>query len=984
QSIIDNCECLIDEDCRFNERKGRLLLSLPWLDQDFDDEQMRERLIHDVFMMLVSNARGPYWDNYVSCTSDFDCASDELCDMNRPTHVCVDAVSRQSRRESLISRTAASLTANMLDYMDDEWQCISGSNNGEPCSSDNDCPNGVCRLVERCVGGGNNGLRCLDHDDCPNGSCSLGIPTRVALRSFDFNDPAAAGRPILRVCESGSQNGQRCVDDSDCPGGSCGHVRECVGGPKDGHLCPNGDIDCPGGVCRPTSPYVYGLERQPYITEIASYGGNASGTPPPDAEYAVELFNPYPDDIGTWTSNNTGYFLRIEPSGKEVRLIQHPVPGRANQTDPDYLVVTNKAATAAEMPKLFPEGSSSLLIEDTTTTSSQTGYDILSFANGDIIYLVRKEYYPDPTNPSVTNLESIVVDQFAVNGANIALPSPSPDTPYSIERAGVLAGAAPWFAPIPADKNTESATHSLGQDNTPNLGGTRPVEVRFANTGSFATAFPTTGSLLLLMRHANRLFDEYPRTKDLAFTTWLDDPTTWTEGTGLVTVHENTQIDNGRMPVFDQGENINPGNPTPSSLDWRYAHHVHPATGACCVQGAAGPICDETFATTCTVMHGQFLLGADCSTDPCVIDCVPKPGKCVGGSNDGKCCDYDEDCPGGHCKQRRDAPGGLRNLPWGQLVFDYFTALPLSSSGPYRNPTGDPEFVPAQPDSIPRVDLDGLRVHGRININAAPWKVLAGLPLMSADHFPAVFRDKIKKFADLRSKCVGGSNDGQPCSSDAGCPGGGSCKELGAPIGDDLAQAIVAYRELRPIKGSGDYGTGAPAQGMAGYYPRGWDVWAPIARRGSGFMSVGELVNVRHGGAFTDTCENHGLLPPCVYQPVAGYDRYSYYRTDAGMIDDTATDEDYVSAVALLVALGDWVTVRSQVFTVYGTLRGEIDQSIVGANQTVQNALRAVDVDSRALRFQETVDRLPTFLGEPLPVRIGERAVTRYVDVMSD
>ena len=28
------------------------------------------------------------------------------------------------------------------------------------------------------------------------------------------------------------------------------------------------------------------------------------------------------------------------------------------------------------------------------------------------------------------------------------------------------------------------------------------------------------------------------------------------------------------------------------------------------------------------------------------------------------------------------APGDLENLPWGQLVFDYFTTLPLASDGP--------------------------------------------------------------------------------------------------------------------------------------------------------------------------------------------------------------------------------------------------------------------------------------------------------------
>jgi hypothetical protein len=113
------------------------------------------------------------------------------------------------------------------------------------------------------------------------------------------------------------------------------------------------------------------------------------------------------------------------------------------------------------------------------------------------------------------------------------------------------------------------------------------------------------------------------------------------------------------------------------------------------------------------------------------------------------------------------------------------------------------------------------------------------------------------------------------------------------------------------------------------------------------------------------------------------------YRFDAGVIDSKTykNEENYVDAVATLVALGDWVTVRSQVFTVYGVLRGEEDPTITDPDPSTpptQAELRARDVDSRALRFQETIDRLPTFLGEPVPSRIGDRSLTRYTDVRND
>lgn len=56
-------------------------------------------------------------------------------------------------------------------------------------------------------------------------------------------------------------------------------------------------------------------------------------------------------------------------------------------------------------------------------------------------------------------------------------------------------------------------------------------------------------------------------------------------------------------------------------------------------------------------------------------------------------------------------------VPWGQLIFDYFTVL---------NPTLD-----LNGDGQP--DFDPLKVPGRININEAPWQMLAGLPVYRPD-----------------------------------------------------------------------------------------------------------------------------------------------------------------------------------------------------------------------------------------------------------
>ncbi|MCH7526174.1 MAG: hypothetical protein IID39_01935, partial [Planctomycetes bacterium] len=315
----------------------------------------------------------------------------------------------------------------------------------------------------------------------------------------------------------------------------------------------------------------------------------------------------------------------------------------------------------------------------------------------------------------------------------------------------------------------------------------RPVQIDFANTGDVATAFSTTGSLLLLSRYAN--------TTSAAFTSAL--------------LAGKDQIDNGRIPIFDQSQ----------------------------------------------LAHDPTAPGAD-PNDPFAL-----------------------------------------YIPWGQLVFDYFTALPLGN-----------EYDPMVPsDMTPTIDQGGLRVHGRIDINSAPWSVLAGLPMIPSDQIPGPFRAKIT--AMIPTLQVGNAT----------------------AIDFELAQSIVAYREARLI---------TDAVGNTE------DFGANRLRVSTGFLTTGELANVRGLGS-------SGLA----------------YGIDSDVIDGTA-NEDYVKAVAVLVALGDWVTTRSHVFTVYGTLRGSGTKSAV---------------DAKAIRFQETVDRLPSFFNKNrLPRRIGPRSVGPYAQASRD
>ncbi len=756
------CDCFDgtpDAGCEFNVRKGRLRLSLPWLDEALDQAakdpgfplapEDLPRLIQDVFTMMLLNARSPYWGHF------------------EPGGVWSweEAVTGMDiDRLPEIERTAAALAANMWDF--------------------------------------------ADADD---------LPTRVELRSADITDPAQFGQPNAGLSGIGT-----------------------------------------------AGEYVYGLERQPFITEVAAFI-DPNG---PDA-YAVELFNPYDgnielyqdidgDGISEWV-----FALRVGADGSDIpleglELTEYVIPAG------DFLPVLGGDRTFAWDLPGQPEIPGDPYL--------------LTFGNGQVVYLLRRVWYTG--DPQYT---MIVLDQFTVaGGVGVVPPVGNPAQLRSVER-GSVTQATPWFAPVPTSFPTVAGTHSIGEDNTANAaaGGVLPVEVLFANDrgSSFAGAFPTTGSLLLLMRFANRNIDDPD--PNLAFTTklvgtddtqefdcyaWNADPNICdTPNLTPQDPERSLEIDNGRMPVFDDAK----------------VHHF------------------------------------DLDYDPTKVDPVS----------------------GGPISWQKKRPGELYHLPWGQLVFDYFTALPLSNPGPYSNPKGEQGFE-VDEAARPRVDLDGLRVHGRMNINAAPWMALRGLPFIPMEKIPDQFRARIRLALGL---VAGGALDPLDPTEDEKI-----VKDYeAAAIESDLAKAIVAYREVREVAGSADY-----AAELTG---RGWNVNAPAWRRGTGFMSVGELANVRHPAG-----------PPGAPDPA--------FLIDAGYIEGGGS---YLDAIARLVSLGDWVSVRSHVFTIYGTIRGDPDP-------TLPPAAVADDVDARAIRFQETVDRLPTFIGASAPVRIGERVLTRYNDLRSD
>ncbi len=773
------CDCVESKplgSCRFDARKGRLRLSLPWLDQAFADGdidvEQRSRLIQDVFMLLLLNARGTEWDSEEEYNTHLPSPYRD------PSRAEYGEWKYSPEALSRLEFTAASLTANLLDF--------------------------------------------ADRDD---------VPSLVPVRSMNFADSRLVGRQVL--------------DSNNKP------------------------------------VFAYGLERQPFVTEVASRVRDdlkPDGVSDAESWYAVEVFNPYDVALPTPTQSSYGvaFFLRIGDSGVSIPLDNIPPQS--------FLVVTDASITEADADEF---------LEFHPAASTQTGAS-LSFREGETIYLLmRVDYKPPSGNGTV----EIVVDQFELpQGTGVGYLTRDEDSLAKTRQRKTnnapdmqrWATTRPWFAPIPqtVEKLIESGVDVLGGENTAFDLTLRPVQLYFGNngapppgiaggtpnTGTLSQAFPTTGSLLLLMRHANRAISDPADQK--AFTTQL--------------VQEAQQIDNGRMPVFD------------TMMPPR--HHIDPA-------------------------RNPF--------DPL----RPQP---------------------------RGQPGDVSQLPWGQLVFDYFTALPLSNPGPWENPTGldDVEFEEMQQAAQPRVDREGLRVHGRVDLNAAPWKAVEGLPLIPMAEIPAgasmgnppLLRAAIRKGVGLVKDTAADPLNPTPNERVVE-------DNIAETIGDELAKAIVAYRELRVLGDAGE--TGNYGFDAAGGFGRGWVMEDratvspiernPTMRRGTGFVSVGELANVRHPNAAAE----------------AG--GFSLYRTDGGVVGNRTGQEDYLSAVAFLVALGDWVGLRSHVYTIYGSLWGE--QAV---NVSVE------ELENRALRFQETVDRLDTFLGAPSPSRITRQTVARYKDIHGD
>ena len=152
-----------------------------------------------------------------------------------------------------------------------EFLCSTGTQDGQACNSDEDCPGGVCVLAQGvCDGGADDGLYC----DCIASNCVASTecqPTFTGVcpggpnvdlccdLSRNCADGAACGG-AQRVCRSGEYKGFSCLRDSHCPDSECiSSGKYCLGGDFSDYACID-NADCnnadgsPGGVCTGSVP----------------------------------------------------------------------------------------------------------------------------------------------------------------------------------------------------------------------------------------------------------------------------------------------------------------------------------------------------------------------------------------------------------------------------------------------------------------------------------------------------------------------------------------------------------------------------------------------------------------------------------------------------------------------------------------------------------------------------------------------------------
>jgi len=244
------------------------------------------------FVTDITNCDCDLFDpvNKASCVPGH--STDPVCDLKasvqpRCTHrldedfSCDEVGNENGANTDTDCRACDEFSENADDYCTGFARfCIAGTNSGDRCNGDDDCTGGLCTGNGACVDGPFEGNGCDGPEDC--GVCLRGSNTGNPC-SLDAQCPGAS-----KICIGGANDGMACTVIGNCPGGECSAPCEvhscvsttCIGGLSEGRPC-NLQFPCSGGSCAETSD----CTAVCYDEETGAAGGHcASQTDCPEGQ----------------------------------------------------------------------------------------------------------------------------------------------------------------------------------------------------------------------------------------------------------------------------------------------------------------------------------------------------------------------------------------------------------------------------------------------------------------------------------------------------------------------------------------------------------------------------------------------------------------------------------------------------------------------------------------------------------------------------
>ncbi len=170
--------------------------------------------------LLCDRIAGQYFGDGSSCSVDVVCATGACC---MPDTSCVNLTEFGCNNAGGLYHGDATVCP------DDSGRClvnvcVGGPNDGIACTSDTNCPLGVCPLTSTCFGGDSDGASCQVDNDCRRRLCSFGsccetdgncVDGIIELQCDPITKPTATFT-LDATCSACPQLGACCFGDESC------------------------------------------------------------------------------------------------------------------------------------------------------------------------------------------------------------------------------------------------------------------------------------------------------------------------------------------------------------------------------------------------------------------------------------------------------------------------------------------------------------------------------------------------------------------------------------------------------------------------------------------------------------------------------------------------------------------------------------------------------------------------------------------------